>query len=104
MLSKRTFILPGRSLSSPDEDSCSRAERSFSQGESSSSKGEASSWPKEASSRSDILDLMLSVAAVEPLPLSTDADGVIRVAGTRVTLDTVIDTFITGASPEVRSG
>jgi uncharacterized protein (DUF433 family) len=43
---------------------------------------------------------MLSAATVEPIPLSTDADGVIRVAGTRVTLDTVIDTFLTGASPE----
>jgi uncharacterized protein (DUF433 family) len=42
---------------------------------------------------------MLSAAAVEPIPLATDADGVIRVAGTRVTLDTVIDTFLTGASP-----
>lgn len=39
-------------------------------------------------------------ATVEPIPLSTDADGVIRVAGTRITLDTVIDTFMTGASPE----
>jgi uncharacterized protein (DUF433 family) len=43
---------------------------------------------------------MLSAAAVEPIPLSTDADGVIRIAGTRVTLDTVIDTFMTGSSPE----
>jgi uncharacterized protein (DUF433 family) len=43
---------------------------------------------------------MLSAAAVEPIPLSTDADGVVRVAGTRVTLDTVIHTFMTGASPE----
>ena len=43
---------------------------------------------------------MLSVAALEPIPLSTDADGVIRVAGTRVTLDTLVDTFMTGASPE----
>lgn len=43
---------------------------------------------------------MLSVAALEPIPLSTDADGVIRVAGTRITLDTLIDTFMTGASPE----
>jgi len=37
---------------------------------------------------------------MEPIPLSTAADGVIRIAGTRVTLDTVIDTFLTGASPE----
>ena len=37
---------------------------------------------------------------MEPIPLSTVADGVIRIEGTRVTLDTVIDTFLTGASPE----
>jgi|SRR5215203_148065 len=43
---------------------------------------------------------MLNAAALEPIPLATDADGVIRVAGTRVTLATVIDTFMTGASPE----
>lgn len=43
---------------------------------------------------------MLSAAAAEPIPLTTDADGVIRIAGTRVTLDTVIHTFATGASPE----
>jgi uncharacterized protein (DUF433 family) len=43
---------------------------------------------------------MLNAANVEPIPLSTDADGVIRVAGTRVTLDTVIETFMTGATPE----
>ncbi|HET9226147.1 MAG TPA: DUF433 domain-containing protein, partial [Thermoanaerobaculia bacterium] len=43
---------------------------------------------------------MLSAAAMEPIPLSTDANGVIRVAGTRVTLDTVVDTFMVGASPE----
>src|SRR6476659_10154271 len=39
-------------------------------------------------------------AALEPIPLSTDAGGVIRIGGTRVTLDTVVDTFMTGASPE----
>jgi uncharacterized protein (DUF433 family) len=43
---------------------------------------------------------MTSAAAMEPIPLSTAADGVIRIAGSRVTLDTVIDTFLTGASPE----
>jgi uncharacterized protein (DUF433 family) len=43
---------------------------------------------------------MTSAAAMEPIPLSTASDGVIHVAGTRVTLDTVIDTFLTGASPE----
>ena len=43
---------------------------------------------------------MLNAAATEPIPLSTGADGVIRVADTRVTLSTVIDSFLTGASPE----
>jgi len=43
---------------------------------------------------------MASAAALEPIPLSTDPDGAIRVAGSRVTLDTVIATFMTGASPE----
>ncbi|HEY0555578.1 MAG TPA: DUF433 domain-containing protein [Thermoanaerobaculia bacterium] len=43
---------------------------------------------------------MLNATAVEPIPLLTDANGVIRVADSRVTLDTVVDTFMTGASPE----
>ena len=43
---------------------------------------------------------MLNPAAVEPIPLHTDKDGVVRVAETRVTLDTLVDTFLTGASPE----
>ncbi len=38
--------------------------------------------------------------SVEPLPLKTDADGVVRVGGTRVTLDTVVEAFQDGASPE----
>jgi hypothetical protein len=33
-------------------------------------------------------------------PIRTDADGVIRVDGTRVTLDTVVATFDAGATPE----
>lgn len=36
----------------------------------------------------------------EPVPLSTDADGVVRVGGTRVTLDIVAGAFEEGASPE----
>lgn len=36
----------------------------------------------------------------ENIPLSTDADGVIRVGGTRVTLETVVDVFNTSATPE----
>ena len=40
----------------------------------------------------------LSTAA-EHVPLGMDADGVIRVGGTRVTLDTVISAFLGGSSP-----
>lgn len=36
----------------------------------------------------------------DPIPLHTDADGVVRVGGTRVTLDTVISVFKQGCSPE----
>ncbi len=43
---------------------------------------------------------MLHAATHEPIPLSKDADGVIRVAETRVTLESVVDLFNTGASPE----
>jgi uncharacterized protein (DUF433 family) len=43
---------------------------------------------------------MVATVSAEPIPLATGEDGVIRVAGTRVTLDTVIDAFKTGASPE----
>lgn len=38
--------------------------------------------------------------AQERLPLAEDADGVMRVGGTRVTLDTVVGAFNTGASAE----
>jgi len=36
----------------------------------------------------------------QPLPLQVDADGVIRVADTRVTLETVIAAFAKGATAE----
>ena len=36
----------------------------------------------------------------EPIPLETDADGVIRVRGTRITLDTVWLAFSEGATAE----
>ncbi|MGI8553671.1 MAG: DUF433 domain-containing protein [Dehalococcoidia bacterium] len=36
----------------------------------------------------------------EPLPLAVDVDGVVRVGGTRVTLETVLSVFNQGASPE----
>jgi uncharacterized protein (DUF433 family) len=35
-----------------------------------------------------------------PIPLHADADGVVRVAGTRVTLDTVVAAFKHGATAE----
>jgi hypothetical protein len=34
------------------------------------------------------------------VPVYTDADGVIRVAGTRATLDTIVGAFDAGATPE----
>ena len=37
---------------------------------------------------------------VETLPLNADPDGVIRVGGTRVTLDTVVAAFSEGATAE----
>jgi uncharacterized protein (DUF433 family) len=36
----------------------------------------------------------------EPIPLKEDSDGVIRVARTRVTLDTVVQTYLDGATAE----
>ena len=36
----------------------------------------------------------------EPLPLQADADGVVRVGGTRVTLDTIVTAFQQGAAAE----
>jgi uncharacterized protein (DUF433 family) len=40
------------------------------------------------------------VIAAEPIPLEMDADGVVRVGGTRVTLDTVVVAFKEGATAE----
>jgi uncharacterized protein (DUF433 family) len=37
---------------------------------------------------------------IEPIPLHTDADGVVRVGNTRVTLDTIVATFSEGATAE----
>ena len=39
-------------------------------------------------------------APPEPVAIETDADGVIRVGGTRVTLDTLIAAFDAGATAE----
>ena len=38
--------------------------------------------------------------ATQTVPLSADAEGVVRVGNTRVTLDTVVATFCDGATPE----
>ncbi|PZO41170.1 MAG: hypothetical protein DCF19_10595 [Pseudanabaena frigida] len=43
---------------------------------------------------------MTLVVTAEPVPLKTDADGVVRVGKTRITLDTVIKTFQNGATAE----
>lgn len=43
---------------------------------------------------------MSTILASEPLPLTADADGVIRIAQTRVTLDTVVAAFQDGSSAE----
>jgi uncharacterized protein (DUF433 family) len=43
---------------------------------------------------------MTVAVASERIPLTTDADQVIRVGGSRVALETVIDVFNTGASAE----
>jgi uncharacterized protein (DUF433 family) len=43
--------------------------------------------------------MMLSIVA-ELVPLTTDADGVVRVGGTRVTLDTLVAAFLDGATAE----
>jgi uncharacterized protein (DUF433 family) len=36
----------------------------------------------------------------EPVPLKTDQDGVVRVVGSRITLDTIVGEFFDGATPE----
>jgi uncharacterized protein (DUF433 family) len=41
----------------------------------------------------------LSIVA-QPVPLSVDPHGTVRVAGTRLTLDTVVDAFKRGDSPQ----
>jgi uncharacterized protein (DUF433 family) len=43
---------------------------------------------------------MQLVPAAEPIPLVTDASGVVRISNTRVTLDTVITAFLEGATAE----
>jgi uncharacterized protein (DUF433 family) len=43
---------------------------------------------------------MTLVIGIEPVPLATDAGSVVRVGGTRVTLDTVVTAFEEGATAE----
>ena len=43
---------------------------------------------------------MAVLAETEPVPLRQDEDGVIRVGGTRVTLDTVLAAYAQGSTPE----
>lgn len=40
------------------------------------------------------------VIAAEPLPMAADLDGIVRISGTRVTLDTVVAAFDEGATAE----
>ena len=48
----------------------------------------------------DEVRAMTLVIDTEPVPLAVDADGVVRVAGTRVTLDTLVGAFEQGATAE----
>jgi uncharacterized protein (DUF433 family) len=43
---------------------------------------------------------MSLLVTVEPVPLTSDADGVVRVGPTRVTLDTLVAAFREGMTPE----
>lgn len=43
---------------------------------------------------------MTLIIETQPLPLMLDADGVVRVSGTRVTLDTIVYAFLDGATAE----
>ncbi len=43
---------------------------------------------------------MTLAAEAEPIPLETTEDGVIRVGGTRVPLETIVQVFNSGATPE----
>lgn len=43
---------------------------------------------------------MTLAIALEPTPIETDPHGVVRVAKTRVTLDTVVIAFLEGCTPE----
>lgn len=44
---------------------------------------------------------MTLAIVLEPTPIKTDSYGVVRVAKTHVTLDTVVIAFLEGCTPEV---
>ena len=43
---------------------------------------------------------LIDALVAEPAPLKEDVGGVLRVGGTRVTLDTIVGAFDNGSSPE----
>jgi len=43
---------------------------------------------------------MTAAILTEPIPLVRSQDGVLRITGTRVPLDTVVEAFRTGSTPE----
>jgi uncharacterized protein (DUF433 family) len=52
------------------------------------------------SARNDTFESVQITPAITEVPLATDPQGVIRVGGTRVTLESVVGAFRTGATPE----
>lgn len=48
----------------------------------------------------NLVNSMTLAIALEPTPIETDPHGVVRVAKTRVTLDTVVTAFLEGCTPE----
>ena len=50
--------------------------------------------------KSECVDMATLTLGAEPVPLNRDENGVIRVGGTRVTLDTVARAFVEGMTAE----
>lgn len=46
------------------------------------------------------MSILTAIPPQTNIPLHTNKDGVICIGGTRVTLDTVVDAFVMGATPE----
>ncbi|HSH80758.1 MAG TPA: DUF433 domain-containing protein [Herpetosiphonaceae bacterium] len=44
--------------------------------------------------------MMALTVEPQPIPLTTSPDGVVRITGTRVPLETVVRAFLQGATPE----